>query len=205
VYAKVGFARFFYCLISENQGPGGQVSGARWRETGNRKFRAVCGEYPEETRQVVSRGTDRIINTIREFAEPVLAGLGLELVEIQFRPEAHGWVLRLFIDKEGGVTIDDCADVSREISAWLEVEDLIEHSYHLEVSSPGLERPLRRRQDFERFSGRRARIKLKEPVGEQRVFVGTLAGLEEEMVVLLVDGREHRFALNMISRARLSL
>ncbi len=159
----------------------------------------------EENRQVVSSGTDRIISTVQEFAEPVLAEHGLELVEIQFRPEAHGWVLRLFIDREGGVTIDDCADVSREISAWLEVEDLIEHSYHLEVSSPGLERPLRRRQDFERFSGRKARIKLKEPVGEQRVFVGTLAGLEGETVVLLVDGREQRFALNMISRARLTL
>ena len=153
----------------------------------------------------MSSGTDRIIATIQDFAEPVLVELGLELVEVQFRPEAHGWVLRLFIDKEGGVTIDDCADVSREISAYLEAEDLIEHSYHLEVSSPGLERPLKRLEDFERFSGRKARIKLKEPVGEQRVFVGTLAGVEDQAVSLLVDGREQRFALNRIARARLAL
>ncbi|HEB49825.1 MAG TPA: ribosome maturation factor RimP [Desulfobulbus sp.] len=175
----------------------------------NQVWHGVRGQAQQdltgETTQVVSSGTERIISTIQEFAEPVLAERGLELVEIQFRPEAHGWVLRLFIDKEGGVTIDDCADVSREISAYLEVEDLIEHSYHLEVSSPGLERPLRRREDFERFSGRKARIKLKEPQGEQRVFVGTLAGVENETVLLLVDGREQRFALNGIARARLAL
>jgi len=114
-------------------------------------------------------------------------------------------VLRLFIDREGGVTLDDCASVSRQVSAYLEVEDLIDHTYNLEVSSPGLERPLKRADDFIRFAGRRARIKLRQPLDGQRVFIGTLQGLRENNVVLDVDGREMEFDLNGVARARLVL
>lgn len=131
--------------------------------------------------------------------------MGMELVEIQFRREGHGWVLRLFIDKEEGVTIDDCAAVSREISAYLEVEDLINHAYHLEVSSPGLERPLRKREDFSRFAERLARIKLREPINGQRVLIGTLLGLEGETVLLEMDKETVRIDLENIAKARLTL
>lgn len=131
--------------------------------------------------------------------------MGMELVEIQFRREGHGWVLRLFIDKEEGVTIDDCAAVSREISAYLEVEDLINHAYHLEVSSPGLERPLRKRGDFSRFAERLARIKLREPINGQRVLIGTLLGLEGETVLLEMDKETVRIDLENIAKARLTL
>lgn len=131
--------------------------------------------------------------------------MGMELVEIQFRREGHGWVLRLFIDKEEGVTIDDCAAVSREISSYLEVEDLINHAYHLEVSSPGLERPLRKREDFTRFVERLARIKLREPINEQRVLIGTLLGLEGETVLLEMDKETVRIDLENIAKARLTL
>ena len=129
----------------------------------------------------------------------------MELVEIQFRREGHGWVLRLFIDKEGGITIDDCAAVSREISAYLEVEDLIDHAYHLEVSSPGLERPLRKHEDFTRFVDRLARIKLREPINGQRVLIGTLRGLEGETVLLEMDNETVRIDLENIAKARLTL
>ena len=98
---------------------------------------------------------DQLIMAIQGFAEPLLADMGMELVEVQFRREGHGWVLRLFIDKEGGVAIDDCAKVSRRNQRLSEVEDLITHAYHLEVSSPGLERPLKKREDFVRFADRR--------------------------------------------------
>jgi len=131
--------------------------------------------------------------------------MGMELVEIQFRREGHGWVLRLFIDKEGGITIDDCAAVSREISAYLEVEDLIDHAYHLEVSSPGLERPLRKREDFIRFAERLVRIKLREPINGQRVLIGTLLGLEGEMVLLEMDNETVRIDMENIAKARLTL
>jgi ribosome maturation factor RimP len=177
VFAKVGFARFFYCLFSG-------VPGSR------------------EGRLSVS--DTRIINAVESFVLPILDEMGLELVEIQFRRES-GWVLRLFIDREGGVTLDDCASVSRQVSAYLEVEDLIDHAYNLEVSSPGLERPLKRRQDFERFAGRRARVKLRQPLDGGRVFIGTLEGLEDDRVKLDVDGRKMEFDLDAITRARLVL
>lgn len=149
--------------------------------------------------------SDRVTATIQGFAEPLLADMGMELVEIQFRREGHGWVLRLFIDKEGGITIDDCAAVSREISAYLEVEDLIDHAYHLEVSSPGLERPLRKREDFIRFAERLVRIKLREPINGQRVLIGTLLGFEGEMVLLEMDNETVRIDMENIAKARLTL
>ena len=96
--------------------------------------------------------------------------------------------------------------VSREISAYLEVEDLLDHAYTLEVSSPGLERPLKKREDYTRFTGRLARIKLLEPMDDgQRLLIGTLLGLEGDVVTLVVDGREVVVDMKNIARARLTL
>ena len=148
---------------------------------------------------------DRIITAVESFARPVLDDMGLELVEVQFRRESAGWLLRLFIDREDGVNVDDCASVSRQISAYLEVEDLIEHAYSLEVSSPGLERPLKKKEDFVRFAGRKARIKLKEPIDGQRVFFGLLGAVDENTITLLVDGQQMKIDLDVVARARLSL
>lgn len=148
---------------------------------------------------------DRIITSVESFARPVLDDMGLELVEVQFRRESAGWLLRLFIDREDGVNVDDCASVSRQISAYLEVEDLIEHAYSLEVSSPGLERPLKKKEDFVRFTGRKARIKLKEPIDGQRVFFGLLGAVDENTITLLVDGQQMKIDLDVVARARLSL
>jgi ribosome maturation factor RimP len=150
---------------------------------------------------------DQLIATIQGIAEPLVADLGMELVDVEYRREGHGWVLRFFIDKEGGIGVDDCAKVSREISANLEVEDLIAHAYHLEVSSPGLERPLKKKEDFVRFTDRQIRIKLRQPVGEQRVLVGTLCGLEGDAVVLKLEEEKEKVLIDLenISKARLTL
>lgn len=148
---------------------------------------------------------DRIITAVESFARPVLDYMGLELVEVQFRRESGGWILRLFIDREGGINVDDCASVSRQISAYLEVEELIEHAYNLEVSSPGLERPLKKIDDFVRFAGRKARIKLKEPIDGQRVFFGLLGPVHENKLTLDVDDRQMEIDLDAVARARLSL
>lgn len=152
---------------------------------------------------VVSDGTANVVRSVEELVSPLLVDMGIELVEVEFRREGHGWVLRLYIDREGGVTLDDCAAVSREVSRYLEVEEPIEHAYHLEVSSPGLERPLRKKEDFIRFAGRKVRIKLQQKVEEQRVYVGTLQGMEGEDILLLVDERQLHFPLADISKARL--
>ena len=149
--------------------------------------------------------TDRIITAVERFARPVLDDMGLELVEVQFRRESGGWILRLFIDREGGINVDDCASVSRQISAYLEVEELIEHAYNLEVSSPGLERPLKKIDDFVRFAGRKARIKLKEPIDGQRIFFGLIGPVHENKLSLNVDDRQMEIDLDAVARARLSL
>jgi ribosome maturation factor RimP len=149
--------------------------------------------------------TEKVLAAIEQYAEPLLREMGLELVEIQFRREGHGWVLRLFIDREQGVSLDDCAAVSRAISTWLDVEDLIEHAYHLEVSSPGLERPLKKIEDFQRFVGRQAKVKLKEPRDGQKVFIGTLETVAGGQVTLLVDGKPVTILFEEIARARLVL
>ncbi len=155
----------------------------------------------------VDSENNHIIEAVKEFAEPLLEEMHLELVEVLFRCEGHGWVLRFFIDHEQGITIDDCAAVSREVSAYLEVEDIIEHSYHLEVSSPGAERPLKTEKDFLRFAGKKVRIKLRSPLNEQKVFVGILKGAEGENVLLEQDDQKNilKLAMENISKARLVL
>ena len=149
--------------------------------------------------------SNQIVDTIEAFAEPLLADMGLELVEVQFRREGHRWVLRFFIDKEEGITLDDCASASREVSAYLEVEDVIDQAYSLEVSSPGAERPLKKEKDFVRFAEKKARIKMREPIEEQRIFIGILHGVEHGSVILDQDGQKILLDIAEISKARLTL
>ena len=101
----------------------------------------------------MSSSKDHIVAEVERLIEPVLAEKLLELVEVQFRQEPIGWVLRVIIYKQGGTSVDDCATVSRELSHLLDVEDLIPQKYHLEVSSPGLDRPLKTEKDFLRNKG----------------------------------------------------
>jgi ribosome maturation factor RimP len=154
-------------------------------------------------------GTDRVIRIVENFATPLLDEMGLELVEVQFRQES-GWVLRLFIDRNEGLNVDDCASVSRQVATYLEVEDIIRHAYTLEVSSPGAERPLKRLEEFVRFSGKKIRVKLNDPVDNKRVFCGILTGVNEEKnsITLAVDGSDAKqmvIDLRAVARARLSL
>ncbi len=147
---------------------------------------------------------EKLLERIRELAEPILLNLGLELVDVEFRFESGSWVLRLYIDKEGGVTLDDCARVSEELGVILDVEDPIPHSYNLEVSSPGLDRPLKRDKDFLRFRGRKVRVRCREPLEGRRNFTGLIEGVREEGVVIRdASGQEWVIPLERIERARL--
>ena len=140
----------------------------------------------------------------RALAEPILADLGLELVEVEFRRETHGWVLRLYMDRPGGVTLDDCQRVSEELGDHLDVEDFVGYPYHLEVSSPGLDRPLTRDQDFVRFVGQEARIATRSDLDGRHNFRGRLAGLQDGAVLLdLPDGQRAAIPRELILRARL--
>ncbi len=132
--------------------------------------------------------TETALDKIRELAAPILREMGLELVDLEFKREGRDWFLRFFIDKEGGVTLDDCADFSREVGTVLEVEEVIKSAYRLEVSSPGLDRPLKKAEDYKRFAGALVKIKTREridPDGRghlRKTFVGELLGLAEDRV-----------------------
>jgi ribosome maturation factor RimP len=115
-----------------------------------------------------------ILEKVRELAEPIIKDLNLELVDIEYLPQKGQGIVRIIIDKDPGVTLDDCTKVSREVGYVLEIKDLFTHPYHLEVSSPGLERPLKTLGDFEKFLGRKVALKSFEVMNGKRIFMGTL-------------------------------
>jgi len=161
-------------------------------------------------RRAAGRGlgqrTAETVERVRALAEPILTDRGLELVEVEFQRETRGWILRLYIDRSGGVTLDDCQKVSQELGDHLDVADVIDHPYDLEVSSAGLDRPLTRDADFVRFAGKAARIVTRDPIQGQRNFRGRLAGLADGAVLLdLADGRQVRIPRGLIAKARLEI
>jgi len=154
--------------------------------------------------------------------EPYVRDAGFDLIEVQSAREPSGWVVRLFIDNPavagvgtmqgeqkaqtgqwGKVGLDDCERVSRDVSAALDVADLIPHAYQLEVSSPGLDRPLRRERDFARFVGESARIRLIDGVEGRRNFLGTLRAAKDGRVEIACDGRSYEISIDDIQKANL--
>jgi ribosome maturation factor RimP len=142
-------------------------------------------------------------DAVARLAEPVLEEMGLELVEVQFRREQAGWILRLIIFRPSGVTVDDCAGVSREIGNLLDVEDLIEQHYYLEVSSPGLDRPLKTAKDFARYQGQKVKIVVKTPVEDQHEIVGSIAQVNENDVVVAAEDKQIQVQYELIAKAKL--
>lgn len=140
---------------------------------------------------------------LKNLLEPVVESLGYELILLEYAQGEGGGVLRLFIDNAEGIVIEDCEKVSREVAAVMDVEDPIRQAYNLEVSSPGMDRPLTKPAHFERFAGDRARITLFEARGGQRKFVGLLLGMEEGQVRLRTDHGTEHFELTEIERAQL--
>lgn len=138
-----------------------------------------------------------------ELLEPTVAAMGFELADLDAHLGKRG-LLRLYIDRPGGVTLDDCQRVSEQIGAWLDVEDPLPGSYVLEVSSPGFDRRLRTAAHFERFGGEQARIELKDARDGRRKFLGRLAGVEGGVVMIEVDGEVVRLPMSDIAVARLA-
>jgi len=153
------------------------------------------------------------LEQIRAIADRVAASRGLTVWEIQSRREASGHVVRVFIDRPGpaatpeeSVSIEDCEQVNREISTILDVEDPLPFAYTLEVSSPGLDRPLRGEDDYRRFAGRLAKVVVSEPVDNQKAFEGRLRGVDAADVLLEgPKGRVHRLPLRLITRGKLEV
>jgi ribosome maturation factor RimP len=166
-----------------------------------------------------------IVERVRALAQRVAGGYGLDVFDVQYRREAAGMVLRVQIDRPGpaataedSVSVDDCARVSRDLSAVLDVEDAVPTAYTLEVSSPGLDRPLRRLDDYRRFAGRRAKLVMRVPIDGQTFFKGKLAGVDDgggpavlddgggpAVLIDGDDGRRHRVPAGAITRANLEV
>ena len=140
-----------------------------------------------------------------KFLLPLLEKHQFELVDVEYVKEAGNWYLRAYIDKEGGITVDDCEVISRTLSDWLDEEDFIADSYTLEVSSPGLGRPLKKDKDFERSLGEEVEIRLYKPRGKQKEFAGVLKGYDKETVTIETeDGGEEVFIRSEIALIRLA-
>ena len=142
---------------------------------------------------------------VEALVAPVIMDKGLELVDVEYVKEGAHWYLRLYIDKEGGVDLDDCTHVSHSVSEVLDQKDPITQAYMLEVSSPGLERPLKKDEDFNRFQGKLARVLTKEPFQGYQDFTGYLVGLIEGEVVLEYEKETIRIPRPLVEKANLAL
>ena len=146
-----------------------------------------------------------IVDRVRAIADPVFSEWGMELVDLEYRRESRGWVLRLYLDREGGVTLDDCTKVSQELGRILDVEDFIQTSYTLEVSSPGLSRRLRTEKDFMKYRGRLIKVKTSDSIENRRHFKGKLLGISENKLEIESDGGIFQIPLSNVARANLEM
>jgi ribosome maturation factor RimP len=144
---------------------------------------------------------DRVIKII----DPLLINQGMERVDLEYRREPRGWILRLYIDKEGGVTIDDCARISQELGRILDVENPIDFPYTMEVSSPGLTRPLRTERDFVKYQNRMVKVKTLEPIANEWSFKGRLLRVVKEGIEIEVSGKVVYIPFTGIAKANLEL
>ena len=150
----------------------------------------------------MTKSKDLII-VIKDMVQPVIDQFSLELMDIEYTKEGKERYLRIYIDKEGGVTIDDCVDVTRELNKLIDKTDPIKESYILEVSSPGLDRPLKTERDFEKYKGQAVEVKLYKPLNGIKLFEGSLEGRTEEKIKIKNDhGDVLEFAGKDVSTVR---
>jgi ribosome maturation factor RimP len=149
---------------------------------------------------------EELQDKVAKMIEPLINDLGIDLVDIDLKKMGNKALLRVYIETEAGINIDDCEKVSREVSATLDVEDPIPYSYVLEVSSPGLERPLKKPTDFIRFKGNMVRVVIREAIDKQTFFIGTLAeATDHEIVLHLPKDKEITITYDNISSSRLEV
>jgi ribosome maturation factor RimP len=145
-----------------------------------------------------------VVNKVEEIARRVAESEGVEVLEVELKGSGNNQLLRISIDKPEGVTHGDCEKLSHQVGTILDVEDVVPGRYTLEVSSPGVERKLLRPKDFERFTGKKIKVVLREPVGNQRHWEGTLSGFHDGIITLgLAAGNAVHFQFNQVERANL--
>ena len=151
----------------------------------------------------MAKAVDTIINETVMLVSPLLDDMGLELVDVEYLTERGRWILRIYIDKPGGVTIDDCVEASNEVGALLDVKDIIPVHYVLEVSSPGLDRPLKKEKDFLRFVGEKIKVRMKHDVYGRKNFTGVFRRYERGILYVEVDGNIFSLPRADIAKANL--
>lgn len=146
---------------------------------------------------------DVTVARVWELAAPLAEDEGMEILDIQFRREGSrgGKVLRLFLDKEGGPNVDDLSRVSRQLSELLDVHDAVDGAFTLEVSSPGINRPLKKLEHFERFVGKRIRVQTREMIDGRRSFLGILRVVSEGQITVQQEGKEYQIPLSVIEKS----
>ena len=144
-----------------------------------------------------------IAQSVMDLIEPVLEAEGLELVDVEYKKEGLNWILRIFIDKEGGVTIADCQKVSHLTGDLIDVEETIKIPFNLEVSSPGLDQSLKREKDFLKFKGKRIRLHSLSPIDNKRKFTGILADFKDQIIFIDLDGKPFEIPLSQVAKANL--
>jgi len=140
---------------------------------------------------------------LQQLLAPAVSALGYELMGVERNQSGRHCLLRVYIDQEAGITIEDCEKVSHQVSGILEVEDPIKSAYTLEVSSPGLDRPLFTRAHFERFIGHEIKLRLSKPLNNRRVFNGLLHNVIDDDIIMIVDGVNYQLTLANIEKANL--
>ena len=148
-------------------------------------------------------GKAPVTQSVIELIEPGLLAKGIELVDVEFKKEGKNWVLRVFIDKEGGVTLEDCQKISSLVGDLIEVEEVIEPAYTMEVSSPGLNRVLKKEKDFIRFSGKKIGVQCHAPLNGRKKFTGILKDFKNQSIHLEVDGQLQTIPINRVAKANL--
>lgn len=148
----------------------------------------------------------KVAETVTDFVLPIAHSEDLNLIEVEFLKEGSDWVLRIFLEnKDGDLTIEECEKVSRALSMILDEEDPIDKSYILEVSSPGIERPLKTEEDFERFQGELIAVKTFKKINGEKEFIGTLKGFEEgNLTLILKNDDEIKIDYSLVARANLT-
>lgn len=144
---------------------------------------------------------DGTLDEIYELVAGILQDTEMELVDLEYRREARGWILRIYLDKKGGITIEDCATISRQVGDLLDVKNLIPYSYQLEVSSPGLNRPLKKEEDIKRFIGETITLKTRCPVEQRSNFKGKLIDYRNGAIVIDIDGKHCRIPYKIVKKA----
>ena len=148
-------------------------------------------------------GKAQVTQSVTELIEPGLLAKGLELLDIEFKKEGKNWVLRIYIDRESGVTLEDCQKVSRLAGDLIEVEDVIEPVYTLEVSSPGLNRVLKKEKDFLKYAGKKINVQCHAPMDGRKKFTGILTGFIDQSIYLEMDGQQYTIPLSLVAKANL--